>query len=176
MPKLIANLRENILESAKTELLKSGYDSLTIRRVAQDCGIAVGTVYNYFSSKDMLAAAVMLEDWRVALDRIRVGCAAAGSVPEALRALYGSVCDFSGVYRSVWEGYSFSDTEKGAFSERHRLLVRQLAACLRPVLDRFAADAPEGMDVFLVENLLLCAGGSELTFETFLPVVERILS
>ena len=176
MPKLIANLRENILKRAKAELLQSGYDSLTIRKVAQDCGIAVGTVYNYFSSKDMLAAAVMLEDWLRALDRIHAGCVAAKSVPDALAVLYESVSDFSGVYRNVWEGYSFSDAEKGAFSERHRMLVRQLTECLRPTLLRFSPDAPEGMDVFLVENLLLCSGGSELTFETFLSIVACILS
>ena len=33
----------------------------TVRSVAAGCGVAVGTVYNYFSSKDMLIAAFMLE-------------------------------------------------------------------------------------------------------------------
>lgn len=176
MPKLIANLRENILKNAKAELLQKGYDSLTIRKVAQDCGIAVGTVYNYFSSKEMLAASVMLEDWLCVLNRIHGGCAAARSVPDALRVLYEGVSDFSGIYRSVWEGYAFSETERGAFSERHRLLASQLKECLQPALTRFSPDAPEGTEVFLVENLLLCSGGSELTFETFLPIAARILS
>jgi len=62
MPKRIENLRENILACAKKEMLAQGFDALNIRNVARGCGIAVGTVYNYFPSKDMLAAAVMLED------------------------------------------------------------------------------------------------------------------
>ena len=60
MPKIIENLRQTLLSAARTLLLREGYAALTIRRVAAISGIAVGTVYNYFPSKELLAAAVML--------------------------------------------------------------------------------------------------------------------
>lgn len=175
MPKVIENLRENILQSAKDALLTKGYDALTIRSVARTCGIAVGTVYNYFPSKEMLAAEVMLEDWLLALGRMRRRCAEAANVPDALTVLYEGVCGFYGVYSGVWAGYSFSDAEKTAFADRHRLLVRQIAECIRPALARRRADVPEGMDVFLAENVLICADNSEMRFDDFLRIAQRIL-
>ena len=50
-----------------------------MREAARRCGVAVGTLYNYFPSKDALAAAVMLEDWHEDLDAMCF--AAAGKKP-----------------------------------------------------------------------------------------------
>ena len=63
MPKIIENLREILLAASRTLLLEEGYRALTMRQVAGLCHVAVGTVYNYFPSKDMLAAHILLEDW-----------------------------------------------------------------------------------------------------------------
>ena len=64
MPKLLDNIKEKAIEEARREMLSDGYRAMTIRRVAKELGIAVGTLYNYFSSKEYLAAGVMLEDWQ----------------------------------------------------------------------------------------------------------------
>ena len=175
MPKVIENLRESILTAAKAELLRSGYDALNIRSVAADCGIAVGTVYNYFPSKDMLAAAVMLGDWLVTLDSMRLACQNATSVTDALDRLYDGVTAFRGVYRSVWAGYTFSEDAKTEYGKRHNLLVRQLADCLLPVLQRAGAADADGTAVFLAENLLVCAGESEMKYQSFLDIAKKIL-
>jgi AcrR family transcriptional regulator len=74
MPKIIDGIRQNIIISARGILLACGYRGLTIRAVASECGIATGTVYNYFSNKENLAACVMLDDWLAALGRMRDGC------------------------------------------------------------------------------------------------------
>lgn len=64
MPKQIANLRETLVAEARRQVLESGYSALTVRSVAKKCGVAVGTVYNYFASKDALVAEFMIADWR----------------------------------------------------------------------------------------------------------------
>ena len=51
MPKIIEGVRENILNTARTMLFAEGYQSISIRAVAQACGIATGTFYNYFENK-----------------------------------------------------------------------------------------------------------------------------
>ena len=175
MPKVIENLRERILERAKAELLEKGYDTLNIRAVAKECGIAVGTMYNYFPSKEMLAAFIMMDDWTRELERMRAACSQALSVHEALAALYDGVMAFSSVYRSVWSGYNFSQNAKSEYGARHNMLVLQLAECLKPALERFPAEDVNGLDVFLAENVLVCAGNSELKFDAFARIVSRIL-
>lgn len=173
MPKIIKNLRSSILKCAKDELLEKGYDALNIRAVARECGIAVGTVYNYFPSKETLAAHIMMEDWARELERIRLGCELAQSVSEALRALYDGVTAFYAIYRSVWEGYNFSAGAKSAYGSRRNMLVRQLADCVSAALERFAPSREDGFDIFVAENALVCAGGSLMTFESFERIAAR---
>ena len=62
MPKIIENIKEQIIEEAKRQLFENGYAKTTIRSVAKACGIGVGTIYNYFPSKEMLISAFMLDD------------------------------------------------------------------------------------------------------------------
>ena len=44
IPKIIENVREDILKTSRELLVSEGYKALTIRRVAGICGIASGTV------------------------------------------------------------------------------------------------------------------------------------
>ena len=67
MPKIIENVREQLLAETKRQIAENGYEKTTVRSVAGACDIGVGTVYNYFSSKDMLIASFMLEDWKKCL-------------------------------------------------------------------------------------------------------------
>ncbi len=176
MPKRIENLRESILSSAKTELLCRGYAALGIRSVARACGVAVGTIYNYFPSKDMLVASVMLADWNRELGCMQSACEETKNVLDALSALYGGVSRFYGEYRAVWSGYTFSPGAKTEYGSRHNLLVRQLSACIRPVLLRFHPHETEPLDVFFAENVLTCAGDSDLKFDAFLRICARVLN
>ena len=62
MPKLIPDLRKSFIDAARNRIMSAEDHDITIRQVASDCGTAVGTVYNYFPSKEYLMAAVMLDD------------------------------------------------------------------------------------------------------------------
>ena len=106
MPKRIENLREHLLQHAAQLLREQGYDALAIRRVAAACNVAVGTVYNYFPSKDMLAANVMLRDWMQALDDMRRESGAAESALEGLRAVYAAIAAFAKRYAGAWAQYA----------------------------------------------------------------------
>jgi AcrR family transcriptional regulator len=51
--------RERIVQAAMTALEQQEYEQIQIRDVAQAAGVALGTVYRYFSSKEHLYAAVL---------------------------------------------------------------------------------------------------------------------
>ena len=63
MPKIIDGLQMQILKEAKPQAFKNGYSKMTIRSVAKACDIAVGTIYNYYPSKEFLMASFILLDW-----------------------------------------------------------------------------------------------------------------
>ncbi len=54
--------RLRIIKAANAALKEQEYEQIQIRDVAQDAGVALGTLYRYFSSKEHLYAAVLL-DW-----------------------------------------------------------------------------------------------------------------
>jgi AcrR family transcriptional regulator len=51
--------REIILDSAEVIAMNGGYDAVKMRTVADDAGIAVGTLYRYFPSKPHVLVAVL---------------------------------------------------------------------------------------------------------------------
>ncbi len=53
--------RERIVQAALTALQEQEYERIQIRDVAASAGVALGTLYRYFSSKEHLYAAVLRE-------------------------------------------------------------------------------------------------------------------
>ena len=47
MPKIIEDVENRILCAARQRLLGGDLSSFSARGIAEDCGIAVGTIYNY---------------------------------------------------------------------------------------------------------------------------------
>lgn len=54
MPLIKTNIRQSILETTRKLLVKYGYNSLTVRKIAAKTGCATGTIYLYFDNKDVL--------------------------------------------------------------------------------------------------------------------------
>ena len=53
--------RQRVVTAALELGAKGGYDAVQMRDVAQTAGVALGTIYRYFSSKDHLLAAALTE-------------------------------------------------------------------------------------------------------------------
>ena len=67
----IEKARENLLSYGKSALLAGGYDSLNIKELAVQCGMATGTFYQYFHNKDDLVMQIVYESCEVIPENIR---------------------------------------------------------------------------------------------------------
>lgn len=74
--------RAKIIEAVIGLIADVGADSVQMRDVAQRSGVALGTVYRYFSSRERLLAAA-LEDWQKRLTRRVLTAASADQDPLA---------------------------------------------------------------------------------------------
>lgn len=140
MPKIIENLRDELLKEARKQVFERGYRNTTIRSVASECGVAVGTVYNYFRTKDMLIASFVLEDWIECTRYIE-------SYPknrskDFLGFVYMSLRRFADRYTVLFSDKEAEKSFNAAFSKKHELLRTQLALLILPICD---------VDVFLAE-------------------------
>ena len=131
MPKIIENVREQLLAVAKKQISERGYANTTIRSVAGECGLGVGTVYNYFKSKDMLIASFMAEDWRACLDDINAS--PVSSAEELLQLIYDALINFSRLHKTLFADADATKVFFTVFSERHKLLRDQIAQILIPI-------------------------------------------
>lgn len=146
MPKIIENLEARLIEEAQRQIEASGYGALTIRSIASGCGVGVGTVYNYFSSKDELLAVYLLSDWEACV--AAVAAASSGSdLPEpVVRCIYDQLLAFTHRHRAIFQDEAAVAGFSGSFSRYHGLLRSQLAAplekyCSSPFAAEFIAEA-----------------------------------
>ena len=148
MPKIIKNLENRLIEEANKQIEEVGYGAMTIRSVAKACEVGIGTVYNYFSSKEELLATYLLKDWNGCVTAINaVGIYSDSPVP-VLRCIYDQLCQFSRRHETIFRDDAAASVFAGSFSRYHVLLRQQLAQPLQ----RFCGDGfvPE----FIAEALL----------------------
>lgn len=71
MRKKDENLRDTLLDLARKLADTEGIDAVNIRSLAGMAGVATGTVYNYFSSKDEILLALTEEYWQQTLAEMK---------------------------------------------------------------------------------------------------------
>ncbi len=126
MPKIIENLPQRLLEQTKLLVEESGFGAVTIRAVADHCGVGVGTVYNYFESKDALVQAFLLEQWRAQIQELWAVCAAARTPEEVMGLMHRDLVSFGTRHPDVAteEALGMLCNPKGEF---HGILVKHLS-------------------------------------------------
>lgn len=167
MPKIIENPEARLVEEAKKQIAAAGYSAMTIRSVAKACGVSIGTVYNYFPSKDALVATCMLSDWNGCIAAIRDAGACSDVPGPVVRCICGQLQTYAQRHGAVFRDPSAAASFAGSFSRYHALLRGQLAAPLRKFCgDDFTAE-------FIAESLLTwtMAGRSP---DEILAVVEKL--
>lgn len=175
IPKIIEGLQPALIKEARSMLLEDGGRALTIRNVAARCHVAVGTVYNYFGSKDELMAHVMLEDWRSALAAMHGAAREAPDVLAGLRSAYDILCGFADMYRAAWRNYAANNDAMNNIIRRHGLLIAQLTEVVSPLLERFAVTWDPYLPTFIAEMLLSASIRGAGNYQQVLPILTRLV-
>ena len=167
MPKIIENLKDRLIAEAKKQIEESGYSAVTIRSVAKACGVGVGTVYNYFPSKEALIATHLLEDWKVCMEIIQQTAEQAEEPRPVLQCIYTQLVGFSHRHHAIFRDAAAAAGFAGSFSQYHELLRSQLAAPLGKFCDG------DFTGLFVAESLLVwtMAGRS---FEEIYETVKKL--
>ena len=167
MPKIIENLEQRLLEEAGRQLQQTGYGAMTVRSVAAACGVGVGTVYNYFPSKDALVAAYLLSDWNICVSAIETVSAESISPAPVVRCIYDQLVTYAQRHLSVFRDEAAASGFSGSFGPYHAMLRRQLAAPVEKFCeDAFAAE-------FIAEALLTWAMAGK-TFDEIYSMIGKL--
>ena len=173
MPKIIENVREQLLEEAKRQIAEYGYSKTTIRSVSKACGLASGTVYNYFPSKDMLIASVMAEDWKLCLQRME---GYTSEEPERLiHGIYATLSEYIQKYHALFCDKDAVKVYATMFTERHQQLRQQLSVYIRNVCDRASVSDKDFLAEWIAESILtwtIAGKGIEEQYEIIKQLIK----
>ena len=168
MPKIIENLESRLLSEAKRQVTEYGYSAMTIRSVAKECGVGVGTVYNYFPSKDALLATYMLEDWNKCVATINAVSTYSDQPAPLVRCICDQIRSFADLHTAVFQDEAAAAGFAGSHSKYHALLRSQLAQPLRKFCQSdFSAE-------FIAEALLTWTVAGK-TFDEIYSMIEKLM-
>jgi AcrR family transcriptional regulator len=173
MPKIIENIREELLAETKRQIGDRGYSNTTIRSVADACGIGVGTVYNYFPTKDILVATAVSLDWQVELDKM---ASLPNNDPKLLfGGIFDSLRDFANKNRSLFSDVDVTQVVSSTYSTHHKFLRKQIANCIVPLCQTYELENIEFTAEFLAE-VLICWSIENRSFDEVYGVIRKIFT
>lgn len=172
MPKIINDLKPQILKATREIIAQEGYEAINMRRVAKCTGIAVGTLYNYYKNKDLLLVSVFEESWQRTfekLDTVLKECDAEMEIECFITTLYDEITKRKGIGRIILsqpEGHAWQamqtiikrlDSELVQLFERHHLSsprrkAMMIVAMMGQIQEKFK-DERETNIAFLLSTL-----------------------
>ena len=174
MPKIIPGLREQILQNGK-ELLLDQKKALTMRGIAVSCGIAPGTIYNYFPNREALIAAILTDDWHASAAQMKESAENAPSFAEGIRGMYDALCVFTARYKDLWASYAGRGKYLSTQDERHENLIRDLRSFTGPLLKRFGTEEDLVLERILTETILSASLHPAVTWEELRALCGKII-
>ena len=126
--------RERLRRAALTLFVEQGVTETTTRDIAARAGIAEGTIYRHFASKDELAADLLRDQ----LDRLGAALLAAerahAALPDKVRALVRCYCRMAD---ADWDGFTYQLLYQHVWLRRlPEPLVQNPVTVVREVLDQ----------------------------------------
>jgi AcrR family transcriptional regulator len=150
--------RQRIVDAAGRRMAAVDYERIQVKDVADEAGVALGTLYRYFNSKDHLFACALYE-WSQRFDRGLDGGAVAtgtGSTAGRLKAVYRRAARAferqPRIYGVLLHIQSSTDPHA---VEVFRGFARRQSAAFATTLDRSRLSEAKRRDVIAVMNAVL---------------------
>lgn len=173
MPKVIKNLKDNIISTSKEELFNKGFKELNMRNIAKKNNTAVGTIYNYFKNKEMLVASIILEDWLKAVEKIKYVANNTSSVSEGLEGILNAIKSFYDLYSDVFRNSGLPNV-KVAYKDKYEMLLSGVKEEIKILLDRFDVSYDEFQITFIVSNIFSSVT-NDWPFEQTINLLQKVI-
>lgn len=161
--------RESILEASRALLRERGWSAINMRSVAAGCGVAVGSLYNYFASKSELVMATVESVWRE-LFQIPEDFGPEAPFCRCVEWLYQSMQEGNARYPGFLTLHAMGFTTGGK-AEGRRMMARTQAKLREDLCRVLRGDRQVRNDVF--DNRLTREGFVELVLSMLLSALLR---
>ncbi len=178
-----ATSKEAILQACRKIAAEQGLPALSMRAVAKECGIALGTLYNYYSDKDELLIAAVESVWKD-IFHLNGVCETAFSFPDYVSYLFACARRGTAEYPNFLTAHSMLKSRRNeAKSTMDRYFDHMKAGMLEvlradPAVKQSAFShcftAANFVD-FVLDNILLLLFRETASCTTLVELVRRVI-
>lgn len=101
VPKVIKNLKEKITRSAFQLFADKDYNDVNMKDEADDAGIAVGTLYNYYSNKQELFLVIFKEQLNLLYNKLNRVINEEDDINEFVTLVYDEILKINGFSEEI---------------------------------------------------------------------------
>jgi len=135
--------REAILDTSAKLFSQHGYKEVSIRDIAQACGMTNAALYYHFKNKEDLFLAMLQRDHEQTLAALRKAAAGPGDLREDLKRLvaqYAAIgCERRQSFQTLRRDLSNVEDVRG-----HKLFAEMRSSFMRPLEERLAQAQADG--------------------------------
>ena len=180
MPKIIEEPREAILYHAKTIVLNEGFEQLTMRKVAKNADISIGTIYNYFPTKRDLTIQLMEDYWGSYLNVIDEIDQQQPDFYKKMLQIYQQLEIFVKTFKEVWiKNVSGSHPDEPFVNRKHFfdklnkrlediLVAAQSTGTIKLSVDTYT------IAQFLMLNYFMMSMMNQFSYESFEKILKKL--
>ena len=142
-----ATSKDAILEASRALIRQHGWSAVNIRAVAAACGVSVGCIYHYFSSKEELTGAVVESVWREIFrhpEDSAVFCSIQSCIVWMYQRMEAGAEAFPGFFSLHAVGFSGAERETGR--QQMQTVWQHIRDGLTAVLKRDPQLRPDAFD------------------------------
>lgn len=166
MTRRVINPKTRIIKAAVKVFARYGYSRARTSVIAREAGVAEGTIYNYFQSKDDLIITIFEQTWRVLIESLREALALIHDPIEKMSVVLTTVLDLFEKDPDLAEVFLVELRQSGkCFSDQPMALIHEFLDLLEEILNEGIARGVIRKDIHLkvargllfgaVENVLL---------------------
>lgn len=181
--------RQIILDTAYSQAQRNGIASLSIRGIASECGVAIGSIYHHFPDKAALVTEVIASFWEraargtegVSCFRYRPGQNLVGFCKQIAAGLEGALMEFRSDWLVEIENLDARTLARGHQAEqacfRHIVEGFQVAIAQDPSIDQCVVEeiGSERLARFIWSNMLQALKEGDSSCATLITILRRSL-
>lgn len=174
MPKRIDVSGDKILDITDYILQNDGYKALSVRKIAQMSGMATGTFYLYFPSKEVLVATTIARTWEHTTAKMKAVSSSCSDFTGGIRELYLLMSAFLKKYAATFAEYSSTVGSHDTLTSRHVMLRGQLAERISELADSSAKPTLGQHSDIIAECLLAVLNQKDMDENTLCSFVSLL--
>ncbi len=184
MPKNLTNVKEDILAVTRQMIKETGYSELNIRNIAARCGVATGTVYNYYSSKNQIIAEILMNEWKLMLRRIDQNTKNTSQIIDKLEIIFNELNYFMiNVHGKWFQDHPIENTEEmnvSKLNEKRVLLRNQISEKVLTLVNSYCdmqKSSPETLDICdIISHILISYSNESAGFAKIKPSLCALIN